>query len=171
MKALKRTWRGARSRSGAPVGFGAPGKQSSGLFSAENGRQPRARFAEGENETESQWGSERPENSPVDCFQRRTGGSPGQDSPKAKAMRRPSEQGSVTSVSEVRRPLRTEGRRPRRGDRQIRRGRGAEAVPQWGIRRRRKQGGSVVNTGASQAAAQRGDQCEPDRASEASRLP
>ncbi len=40
-------------------------------------RQPSGLFALGESETESQWGSERPENSPVDCFQRRTGGSPG----------------------------------------------------------------------------------------------
>ena len=31
-------------------------------------RQPSGLFAEGESEAEAQWGSERPENSPVDCF-------------------------------------------------------------------------------------------------------
>ena len=37
----------------SPVGFGAPGKQSGGLFSAKNGRQPRA-FVEDESEAEAQ---------------------------------------------------------------------------------------------------------------------
>ena len=43
---------GGAEPSVSPVGFGAPGKQSSGLFSAKNGRQPRA-FVEGESEAEA----------------------------------------------------------------------------------------------------------------------
>ena len=31
-------------------------------------RQPSGLFAEGESKAEAQWGSERPKNSPVDCF-------------------------------------------------------------------------------------------------------
>ena len=60
------------------MGFGAPGKQSGGLFSAENGRQPR---------------------------------------------------GVMRSGSDSVRLLRTVGRRPCKGDRQIRRGRGAKRQP------------------------------------------
>ena len=50
-------------------------------------RCPSGAFAEGESEAEAQWGSERPENSPVGCFQRRTGGSPGQGASQAAVPR------------------------------------------------------------------------------------